>query len=551
MATYLLKTALCLTGFYITYRLLFEEKVNYAASRLFLVGSFVLSFVIPLITLHIPVVTLPVKSAGYLVMNEITGPPVADNLPVSAAMPESSARFPLVLFMVVYILYFIGILTFIVRYVLDIVLILRLIYKNKKQVFDSYTLVMVDKPMAPFSFFRYVFVYINDLESEGFQEFVLKHEMVHIRSWHSLDSVFLGLGQIVQWFNPVVLLYKRAIIALHEYCADRAVIENSGSLTGYQQKILEYCYQKNQLSLTSNLSNTMIKKRFHMMTNNTKGRYNALRVITATVVAAFLLLAFSNDDKISVKSLPGSSYQASAITHKRDHTLATVTLLRDTIKRTEEDQSISKEQNPVQKSDEIRILENELNTLNRERRHDSLGRYRERPLRDMELMRQHMAEMQAEMADRQREFAEQQRKMAMEQDLLTERLKPLMRDYPSDRLRNIMEGERMIKPFRPMIDEYLKNPPPVEPFFYDGNCIYMEELQLQIKELLKDMQPCEKIKPVCPLDEKDIKILREQKEWHEKYRREMEKQREEMENKRKQLLDEYSRMMEKYRQKED
>jgi len=244
MGAYLIKTALCLFCFYLTYKVLLSKNGNYAVNRFYLMGTFILSFVFPLITINIPLITLPAVSTLENTLTQKIDPLLSGIVQMTPEPSVTDAGIVTDPVLLIFILYFTGILVFMIRYGLEIFRLIRMIQKNRKQKFSHYTLVKMDHPVAPFSFFRYVFVYFQDVASEDFQRFILKHEMEHIRNWHSLDRLFIGLGQIVQWFNPVVLLYKKAVITLHEFSADYAVIENAAWIRGYQQKILQYSCER-------------------------------------------------------------------------------------------------------------------------------------------------------------------------------------------------------------------------------------------------------------------------------------------------------------------
>jgi hypothetical protein len=341
MGAYLIRTALCLIFFYATYRVLLHDKCHFTISRFYLVGSFLLSFVIPLITIDFSLIQLPITAdTGNFIPGRMDSLNAGDGM-MTADKPFH--RFPggLSLAMLFLFLYFSGILVFMIRYVLDLFKLIRMIRNNEKQEFRHYTLVKLEYPAAPFSFFRYIFVYGRDVDSDDFLQFIITHEQARIRNWHSIDSVFLGLGQIIQWFNPVVLLYKKAVVAMHEFSADREVIENMESLAGYQQKILKYAYIKNNIMFTSNLSNTMIKKRFIMMTKKNQGRHNTLRVIASTIIAAFLLLAFSNGDKIGIKSIPDGTDLFPSVNAPDNNTFPALSPIPDTSRQSAADQKDS------------------------------------------------------------------------------------------------------------------------------------------------------------------------------------------------------------------
>ena len=571
MAAYLIRTALCLTFFYIAYRVLLHEKCRYPVNRIYLVGSFLLSFIIPLITIDISLIRMPSIPLDGNSLQGTVDVLQARDIMINMDQPAQGINPAISLSRIVLLLYLAGIIVFMIRYGLDLSRLIRMIAKSKKLKFRHYTLVKLDHPVAPFSFFRYIFVYDQDAGSEDFQRFIITHERAHIRSWHSLDSVFLGLGQIIQWFNPVVLLYKKAVVALHEFSADRAVMESTESLTGYQQKILKYACIRNEIMFTSNLSNTMLKKRFIMMTKQNQGRHTTIRVIASAIAAAFLLLAFSNGDKIGVKSLPDRMNLVSSMPGSEDNASPVLIPVKDTSRNSVADQPESSSLQDIEVEKEIQILGEELDRMKQKECKDSLSHLPHAQFFvDPREFSQQMAEIQAELAERQLRHAERQLRLADEQRMLAERLKPLREGPPAiidaERLRRMAEDQARIKHYLPMIEEHFRlehlrpfigEPllflPPVPPFHLDDACPDKEEYQLQMEKQLKNLENkhWQEQESLRSLEEKDPKIIKEQMEWQEKYRREMEKQRDQMEKTRRQLMDEYHQMMNKYRKENE
>ncbi len=581
MVTYLIRTALCLALFYLAYRLVLNQKCHYAFGRIYLIGGFVLSFFFPLITIDLPLITLHGNPSFTPAMPLTAGaihPAGGMAEPVLRASEKTGWD---VLLSLLPILYFTGILVFAIRYALGIFRLAGMIRRNHKQRFKDYTLVRTDQSGAPFSFFRYIFVSAHDLATGDFQSFILKHELAHIRAWHSLDRLFLGLGQIIQWFNPVTFFYKKSLIALHEMSADYAAVDHAGTLAGYQQKMMQYACEKNHLVLTSHFSNTLTKNRFIMMTRQHHGRWNTLRVFTAAVMAAFLLLAFSSGDKIRIISTEEDSPQPSSM-EALGHIIKPVdTGIQDTLKAFRSDENESGQETEKTENEDISILSDELRGMKTQPEPDSLVlRFPHRPFSDqgcaspfmpgqkvdpaeqeriiaafrrqMAEKEKDMAEFQRQMAEKEKDMAEFQRRMAGKEfhRLPLEQLKEMQLHCPdADHFKKMAEAQARIEAIKPMLDEWLERNAGPGPFGTNKNCIRPEHLQPMIKvypEIFSMPHP-DVVEPFRHLTEKDREILEKQKQWQEKYSREMKRQHRQMEDKQDQLMKEYKEMMKKYR----
>ena len=77
----------------------------------------------------------------------------------------------------------------------------------------------VSENIAPFSFFSYI-VYNSSLYNSTELENILEHEKIHSEQNHTTDVLISRIFCIVFWFNPIVWLYKKAIMQNLEFIAD-------------------------------------------------------------------------------------------------------------------------------------------------------------------------------------------------------------------------------------------------------------------------------------------------------------------------------------------
>ena len=62
---------------------------------------------------------------------------------------------------------------------------------------------------AAFSFFNTIF--LGDQISELRKATIYKHELVHVKQWHTLDLLFFEALRILFWFNPLVYIFQNRI----------------------------------------------------------------------------------------------------------------------------------------------------------------------------------------------------------------------------------------------------------------------------------------------------------------------------------------------------
>src|SRR6202012_5728951 len=95
------------------------------------------------------------------------------------------------------------------------------------------------------------------------------HEQVHANQWHSADVLIIEAVMIINWFNPVVYLYRFAIKYIHEFIADRQVILSGRDKADYAMLLLNQTFNVPAHGLvTPFYTRSMLKKRIMMLQKN-------------------------------------------------------------------------------------------------------------------------------------------------------------------------------------------------------------------------------------------------------------------------------------------
>lgn len=123
---------------------------------------------------------------------------------------------------------------------------------------------LTDLPSAPFSFFNRL--YWNSaisLESKKGEQ-IFKHEVYHICHKHSFDILYLELIDVLFWFNPFNTLFRKEASIIHEYLADRAVLEDADPSEYAELLVMETISRKTTHLLIAFFSPN-IKRRINMI----------------------------------------------------------------------------------------------------------------------------------------------------------------------------------------------------------------------------------------------------------------------------------------------
>jgi hypothetical protein len=306
--TYLLQSGVCLTLFYAVYWLFLRRETFFTLNRFYLLTAASLSFLLPLFKLPSPflqtVIVLPSS--------------IPDGSAPAAAVESSSALLtPLSFLLLVYLC---GVAFLLVRFFLRLANIVRTIRTCGCRRQEGLRLILCPNSGEPFSFFHYVFLDRTDLPDQEFNR-ILSHELVHVRQLHSLDIIFSELTAVIQWFNPFVWPYKRSLRETHEYLADRAVIAQGCSRTGYQLLILEQQVGGKLLEVSSHFRNSQIKRRLNMLSRKESKGLARLKPLLLLPLALVLVLALA-EPRTVLQSEPQPE-KATTVTQASSSTQAT------------------------------------------------------------------------------------------------------------------------------------------------------------------------------------------------------------------------------------
>jgi len=143
--------------------------------------------------------------------------------------------------------------------------------------------------LQPFSFLNWVFI----PEGKQIDPFVLEHERAHVNQYHWVDLLFIELASMAIWFNPLMMLYRRAIKLQHEYLADAHTVERGAQLEQYLNCLLTQIQPENAHHPINQFYSKSIKKRIVMMIKDkTPQRFSGMYLFLIPIVC-FMLVAFS------------------------------------------------------------------------------------------------------------------------------------------------------------------------------------------------------------------------------------------------------------------
>ena len=273
---YLLELNLVLMILFTAYKLFFERDANFLVRRIYLLLVIALPVTLPFLpsSLRLPMEQLPMLSI-QLEGVTVNGSGQAATFP---------GRFSLMnIILLVYLLVTgLGVLKLIHQLLGVGIAVLR----SDKTLVGTQE-VLVNRNYHASSFFGYVFLDPEQVDEPSAQH-ILDHESIHCQEGHSVDRLLTEVFVLINWFNPVAWLFRRAVIRNLEYLADSAVLRRGADPALYQLSIL------NQYMGSASISNqfsSQIKNRIQMLNKNyrTGSGWKLTLLVPLTFLAVFFV----------------------------------------------------------------------------------------------------------------------------------------------------------------------------------------------------------------------------------------------------------------------
>ncbi|WP_417290417.1 M56 family metallopeptidase [Corallibacter sp.] len=293
MISYLLKFSACLAVFMLFYKFFLEKESFHKFKRGYLLGTLIVSAIIPLITFTTYIEVSPIEVPAY--NSEIATPPY-----VPEHMLEGPAKFWSI---ILWSIYLIGVLVFTIRFGMNLSNILKRIKHNPKFKNHSVIHVLLSDLVHPHTFLNYIFLNKSKYEAHEIPEEVLLHEETHAKQKHALDILFIEILQILFWFNPLIYFIKKDIKLNHEFLADQAVLNNGFELKNYQNTLLAFSSNAQEPQLANAINYSSIKKRFTVMKTHTSKHIIWARSLVLLPLLAILIYSFSGQEDV-IKETP-------------------------------------------------------------------------------------------------------------------------------------------------------------------------------------------------------------------------------------------------------
>ena len=294
LLTYTWRVAACLAVAWLFFRLLLGRETFCRLNRFVVLALLVLSFLLPLCVITVRR-EVPIPYEVWVHATEVRSAAA----PVSAAAPFPWAA-------LLGGLYLAGVLAAACRMAWSLAAVVRVIRRGRRErLADGVVLVRTPQPVTPFSWGRYVVL----AETEPAEEVatILLHERAHVRLHHTWDLLFADLAGCLQWFNPAMWLLRRELCAIHEYEADRAVLEAGTDARAYQLLLVRRAVGTQAFVAANNFNHSKLQNRIAMMLKKRSSRWAAARTLLILPLSALALGAFARTLQVPVVKAPDAT----------------------------------------------------------------------------------------------------------------------------------------------------------------------------------------------------------------------------------------------------
>lgn len=278
---YLLKANIALTLFFLAYRWGLRRLTFYVLNRFFLLTGIVCSSIFPLVNVN-----------ELLERHHEISEVVAYVPDLSALQAQPDPGFT-IWHLLVYI-FWTGVAVMSIRFMVQLSALWRIHRKSQPGTLQKHPVKLLGSRINPFSFFRHI--YINpSLHQPSELDAILRHELVHVKEWHTVDVLTAELNNIFYWFNPGAWLMKTAIRENLEFITDRRMLQQGADPKAYQYNLIKVSGIPYATAIANNFNFSHLKNRIKMMNQKRSAKYNLLRylVLGCVVVIALLSLNFS------------------------------------------------------------------------------------------------------------------------------------------------------------------------------------------------------------------------------------------------------------------
>ncbi|WP_343617567.1 M56 family metallopeptidase [Flavobacterium sp.] len=285
---FIAKASGLITLFYFAYYFLLRKETFFNSSRWFLLAGLLTSVILPFV-IYTKVIWIDPAPVVYEPVSYV---PIANHnyIPSHTSQIAEEEPFEINWNLVSLAVYTLGFAAFMIKFGIDFYSLNSVLKGKKIEQQEDFKFVDVNENIAPFSYFDYI-VYNSSLYSEAELQSILEHEKVHSDQYHTVDVIISRIFCILFWFNPIIWLYKKAILQNLEFIADNEASKKISDKKAYQYTLLKITTHETCVAITNHFYQSLIKKRIVMLNKNQSKKWHYWKYYAIIpALGAFVLL---------------------------------------------------------------------------------------------------------------------------------------------------------------------------------------------------------------------------------------------------------------------
>ena len=306
---YIIRWAIVLTLFYSLFGLFLKRETLHGFNRIVLLAILVASMVLPLCQIETGrknIVTQSREKIEYQIAN-VQNPLSDDIKRIIITNPDNGVKYTHIpirddvnaYILIAIAIYLVGLIVCWLRYFWQLSVLLLLIHRSKRVEVEGLPkgVHALAHPgiKTPCSWMRWMLLNPTDVNVRP----IIKHELSHIRLGHSWDMLLCELTCRMLWFLPFVWMLRQDLRDVHEYQADRRVLQGGINDEEYQLLLIKKATSTGLQPVVNALNQSPIKRRFKMMYRKPSRRWVALKAAYLLPLSALAVVAFARPQAIS------------------------------------------------------------------------------------------------------------------------------------------------------------------------------------------------------------------------------------------------------------
>ncbi|WP_304037022.1 M56 family metallopeptidase, partial [Mesonia mobilis] len=291
---YLWKSTAVLSLFFLVDFFLLKKETLFKQNRYFLLAGVICALVFPLI-----------EFTQVTYIERASTPFNFGDIPITNYNSEEPEPFNW--WQLLFYVYMVGVVVMFVRFSVQIIGLMKILNKPKYKDTDGFYHIELHEKISPFSFFKYIAYYLKSYNREEL-DFIIQHEKIHGRQYHSIDVLLNQFLLIAFWFNPLAWKYQKRILENLEFIADHEVANESHlQQKNYELTLLKVSTNYEAPSLANQFYQSLIKKRIVMLNKKPSQKAVFFKSIIILPLLGFFLWSFNVNEEVEYVQLEETS----------------------------------------------------------------------------------------------------------------------------------------------------------------------------------------------------------------------------------------------------